>query len=225
MAEVLAVVGIVSNICSIIEFSKFIIEACSHYYDSARTAKEDILSIASTVNALKIVLENLQKLGDRFKSLDSNQAYSPFLRCLDGNVRQCEEAMKALGAEMGVDFEESKDKDGIRVKRFQKLQWPLKENQVGKHVRVIESIKNTIDIILTSITVAQNRAMGEGIEEINARIVEMTEEIATSIADDRTNEKISAWLKENAPDSSSNYRTARKKCTAKTGDWLAASSR
>lgn len=78
MTEAFAIVDVMPSIASLVHISKSIIEVRSGHYKVARTAEKDILSISSNVNVLNILLQNLQKLSDKFSLELSNPAYSLF---------------------------------------------------------------------------------------------------------------------------------------------------
>jgi len=220
------IIGLVSSTCSLISFTKSIIDACAHYYKTARGANNDILSISSSVYSLKKLLENVQKLGSTFNSEALNPAYLPFLRCLEEHMTQCDESMEELGEALGVIMESGGQNPGIKVKFLLKLKWPLKEKQVERHLQIIERVKTAITLILNSLAHIYNRSIGEGIAGLQDRMVELTTGInnigvtVRRILEDDTDEQIRSWLKENAPDSSLNHCMAREKYTAGTGKWL-----
>jgi len=118
MAEI---IGIVSGTVSLITFTKSIIDACAHYYKTARSANDDILGISSSVYSLKKLLENVQKLGNTFNSEVLNPAYLPFLKCLEEHMKQCDDSMEMLGKDLGVIMEPGRENEGIRLKFFLKL--------------------------------------------------------------------------------------------------------
>ena len=218
------IIGLVSSTCSLISFTKSIIDACAHYYKTARGANNDILSISSSVYSLKKLLENVQKLGNTFNSEALNPAYLPFLRCLEEHMTQCDESMEELGEALGVILESGGENPGeVKVKFLLKLKWPLKEKQVERHLQIIERVKTAITLILNSLAHIYNRAGMVGLQDRMAELTTGINNIGVSvrrILEDDTDEQIRSWLKENAPDSSLNHCMAREKYTTGTGKWL-----
>jgi hypothetical protein len=219
MAEALAVVGVISSICSLIEFTASLIGTCNTYFCAVKSAQDDVVAIVGQANVLKSILEHLQKLCDQL--LDSggksHEASSSFLNNLAIHLRECDEAVKALAVELGVKV--GQGKDDLKFTRSEKLKWPLKEGRRKMHVTKIEGIMKNIIVILGGITVAQNMTINQNIDGMGCCIADLVTSFQNAV-EDAENEKIRAWVKENAPDSSTNHRSARHRCTPGTGDWL-----
>jgi hypothetical protein len=143
MAEFLAVVSIASNFASVIQIGGQVLTACYAYYQAVHDAKADIERIVGVVAGLKGVLEELRDLVNVKPADQTDPVLDPFLEPL----KQCDEALRLLGRELGkgvgMSIEEMTKSNQVKLGFPMKGRWPFKSKDAEKILARIEAHKTT----------------------------------------------------------------------------------
>ena len=198
MAEVL---GVITAIMQVAQFSEQVISACYQYYRTAKNAKKDIIEVINVVGGLKTTLDNLRIILDDNDGL--NQSPPSYLKSLDGAIKSCGDAMKDMLTILGISVEKSIDPDELKVPFKKKLVWPWREKGVIKILEVLEKHKATFILALAGDTF-----------QVSVSIKDSVDGVSKSIQ----TQKIINWLKLSDP--SINHHAARDKHEPSTGDWF-----
>jgi hypothetical protein len=146
MAEV---VGLVASIIQIAGAGAKLSSALYHFTTSAVRADQDITDIASDVELTSNALESVGKVFETedAKSIVSKKA----IQDANSIIKRCEAVFTDI-SELG--------KKNVSV--MGKLSWPMKEQRVELHRRRLESLKNSLVLLLHVLQLAQGQAHGYG---------------------------------------------------------------
>jgi hypothetical protein len=154
MAEV---VGLAASILQIAGAGAKLSSALYHFTTSAVRADQDIADIASDVELTSNALESVGKVFETedAKSIVSKKA----IQDANNIIKRCEAVFKDI-AEL-VDKRRKNSKDGKKsLSVMGKLSWPMKEQRVELHRRRLESLKNSLMLLLHVLQLAQGQARG-----------------------------------------------------------------
>jgi hypothetical protein len=154
MAEV---VGLAASIIQIAGTGAKLSVALYNFTTSAARADQDIKDIADDVELTSNALESVGKVfeAEDAKSLISKKAIS------DANniIKKCESVFNEV-SEM-VEKRRRVGKDGKKsLSVMGKLSWPLKEQRIELYRRRLESLKNSLVLLLHVLQLAQGQARG-----------------------------------------------------------------
>ena len=154
MAEV---VGLVASIVQIAGAGTKLSSALYHFTSSAVRADQDITDIAGDVELTSNALESVGKVFETedAKSIVSKKAVQ------DANniIKRCEAVFNDISDL--VEKRRTTTKNGKKgLSMMGKLSWPLKEQRVELHRRRLESLKNSLVLLLHVLQLAQGQARG-----------------------------------------------------------------
>src|SRR6266496_1900976 len=164
MAEFLAVVGVVSNVASIIQISGQVLTACYAYCQAVHDAEKDIIRVISVVSSLKGVLEDFHN----FVDAKPNQTQPPHLESLVEALQGCDVALQELAREVGIAVERKAGTDQIKLRFRMKLTWPFNGKDVGNILQIIENHKATFILSLAGNTLLTTMTIEDTVTEISA---------------------------------------------------------
>jgi hypothetical protein len=156
MAEV---VGLVASIIQIAGAGTKLSSALYHFTTSAVRADQDITDIASDVELTSNALESVGKVFETedAKSIVSKKA----IQDANSIIKRCEAVFTDI-SEL-VEKRRKTSKNGKKnVSVMGKLSWPMKEQRVELHRRRLESLKNSLVLLLHVLQLAQGQAHGYG---------------------------------------------------------------
>jgi hypothetical protein len=156
MAEV---VGLVASIIQIAGAGAKLSSALYHFTTSAVRADQDITDIASDVELTSNALESV---GQVFETEDAKSIVSKkAIQDANSIIKRCEAVFTDI-SEL-VEKRRKTSKDGKKnVSVMGKLSWPMKEQRVELHRRRLESLKNSLVLLLHVLQLAQGQAHGYG---------------------------------------------------------------
>ncbi|KAH5718381.1 hypothetical protein HBI18_168280 [Parastagonospora nodorum] len=155
MAEV---IGLAASIIQIAGAGAKLSSALYHFTTSAVRADQDITDIASDVELTSNALESVGKVFETedAKSLVSKKA----IQDANNIIKRCEAVFSDISELVDKRRKSAKDgKKGLSV--IGKLSWPMKEQRVELHRRRLESLKNSLVLLLHVLQLAQGQARGQ----------------------------------------------------------------
>jgi hypothetical protein len=168
MAEV---VGLVASIVQLAGAGTKLSSALYHFTTSAVRADRDIADIAGDVELTSSALESVGKVFETedAKSIISTKAVQ------DANniIKRCEAVFNDISELVEKRWTTSKNgKRGLSM--MGKLSWPLKEQRVELHRRRLESLKNSLVLLLHVLQLAQGQARGYEYHAIEDEVLSLT---------------------------------------------------
>jgi hypothetical protein len=154
MAEV---VGLVASIVQIAGAGCKLSASLYNFTTSAVRADQDITDIAGDVELTSNALESVGKVfeTEEAKSVVSKKA----IQDANNLIKRCEAVFKDI-SEL-VDKRRKVCKDGKKsLSMMGKLSWPMKEQRVELHRRRLDSLKNSLVLLLHVLQLAQGQARG-----------------------------------------------------------------
>lgn len=154
MAEV---IGLTASIIQIAGAGAKLSSALYHFTTSAVRADQDITDIASDVELTSNALESVGKVFETedAKSLVSKKA----IQDANNIIKRCEAVFNDISELVDKRRKSAKDgKKGLSV--IGKLAWPMKEQRVELHKRRVDSLKNSLVLLLHVLQLAQGQARG-----------------------------------------------------------------
>jgi uncharacterized protein YukE len=215
MAELFAVVGIVSNFASVIQISGQILTACYAYYQAVHDARGDIERITQIVATLKHVLEQLRDLMNGKPGDETDPAFDS----LHEPLKQCDEALQELGNRLGISMDQMTNTNPVKPSFRMKVRWPFKSKEIDKILKKIESHRATFILSVSANTLRTTRAVDSTVMEISESIQTISIN-QTGMAQSMQNKAIVGWLNAGVGDPSINYELAKKKREPSTGRWF-----
>lgn len=152
MAEV---VGLVASIVQIAGAGTKLSSALYHFTTSAVRAEQDVADIASDI---ELTSNALTSVGRVFETEDTRSVISE-KAITDANnlIKRCEMVFKDI-AEV-VEKSRTVSKDGKKnLSAIGKLAWPMREQRVELYRRRLESLKNSLTLLLHVLQLAQKQA-------------------------------------------------------------------
>lgn len=152
MAEV---VGLVASIGQIAGAGTKLSSALYHFTTSAVRAEQDVADIASDI---ELTSNALTSVGRVFETEDTRSVISE-KAITDANnlIKRCEMVFKDI-AEV-VEKSRTVSKDGKKnLSAIGKLAWPMREQRVELYRRRLESLKNSLTLLLHVLQLAQKQA-------------------------------------------------------------------
>ena len=182
-----------ASIIAVIQLGDRVISLCRQFIGKVRGAEREVAQIISTITALNVYLEFLEKLvsddcNSRLPQL--NSIFQP-----GGPLAMC----KALLKDMESKLQPKRDYNGV----LKAITWPWKWKDIGEALEVIERQKTLIMLALQS----DNTQTTLAIETEIKRHVQ-----------DKTHKDILQWLTKVDP--TSNHITACEKHEPGTGEWF-----
>lgn len=156
MAEV---VGLVASIIQIAGAGAQLSSALYHFTTSAVRADQDITDIASDVELTSNALDSIGKVFETEdpKSIVSKKA----IQDANNIIKRCETVFTEI-SEL-VEKRSKTLKDGKKsLSVMGKLSWPMKEQRVELHRRRLESLKNSLVLLLHVLQLVQGQSRGYG---------------------------------------------------------------
>jgi hypothetical protein len=147
MAEVVAVVAVVSSAIAIVQISDRIIGLCKFYIETAQDASSDLRTILIELSMLKTIFENLEFLtacGNGFSS-----TVGALLK-EEGPVEGCRRSITELEKLFPRECVQDGSKRQKVKSTFAALAWPLKQNKARKLLDEIMRHKTTVTLALTT---------------------------------------------------------------------------
>jgi ankyrin repeat domain-containing protein 50 len=233
MAEVLAVLTVITTVVQISEDVVAAAFASYQYFHTVTHAQKDVNNIVNVVGGLKAILERLKILIE-----ENPNPQSQMVQLLAIPLESCDEALKELAKKLRVEDTAKLNETAVKVRFKEKLLWPWKEKQVNKILNLIEKYKSSFMVALTGDTLQLSRSIRDDVDVIKdgvsnlkidvSDIKDDVSEIKDSVADIQDHmseveqERLLEWL--HPPDPSENHREARRKHQPATGTWLLDSS-
>ena len=154
MAEV---VGLAASIIQIAGAGAKLSVTLYNFTSSAARADQDIRDIADDVELTSNALESVGKL---FESEDAKSIISTkAVQDAHNIIKKCQGVFDEL-SEI-VEKRRKKDKDGKKtLSMMGKLAWPMKEQRVELHRKRLESLKNSLVLLLHVLQLAQGQSRG-----------------------------------------------------------------
>ncbi|KAH7091682.1 hypothetical protein FB567DRAFT_589558 [Paraphoma chrysanthemicola] len=155
MAEV---VGLVASIVQIAGAGCQLSAALYNYTTSAVRADQDIADIAGDVELTSNALESVGRVfeSEEAKSVVSKKA----IQDANNLIKRCDVVFKDISELVDKRRKVSKDgKKGLTV--MGKLSWPMKEQRLELHRRRLDSLKNSLVLLLHVLQLAQGQARGQ----------------------------------------------------------------
>jgi CRISPR/Cas system-associated endonuclease Cas3-HD len=154
MAEV---VGLAASIIQIAGAGAKLSVALYNFTTSAARADQDIRDIADDVELTSNALESVGKVfeSEESKSIMSKKA----IQDANNIIKKCGGVFNEVSEMLEKRRKVSKDgKKGLSV--MGKLSWPMKEQKVELYRRRLESLKNSLVLLLHVLQLAQGQARG-----------------------------------------------------------------
>lgn len=151
--------GLAASIIQIAGAGAKLSVALYNFTDSAVRADQDIRHIADDVELTANALESVGKVFETedAKSIVSKKA----IQDANNIIKKCEDVFNEI-SEM-VDKRRKVGKDGKKsLSMMGKLAWPMKEQRVELNRRRLESLKNSLILLLNVLQLAQGQARGYG---------------------------------------------------------------
>lgn len=150
-------VGLVASIVQIAGTGAKLSSALYHFTTSAVRADQDIADIASDIDLTSNALESIGKV---FETEDTQSIISK-KAILDANsiIKRCEAVFRDI-ADL-VEKRRVVSKHGKKsLSVMGKLSWPMKEQRVELYRRRLESLKNSLTLLLHVLQLAQGQSRG-----------------------------------------------------------------
>jgi len=154
MAEV---VGLAASIIQIAGTGAKLSVALYNYTKSAANADPQIRDVADDIELTSNVLENVGKLFETedVKSIVSKKA----IQDANNIIKKCEDVFEEISRI--IDKRRKSGKDGNKKSSIVgKLTWPMKEPRVELHRKRLESLKNSLALLLGVLQLAQGQIRG-----------------------------------------------------------------
>lgn len=173
MAEV---IGLVASIVQIAGAGAKLSSTLYHFTASAVRADQDINDIAGDVELTSNALESVGKV---FETEDAKSVVSKkAIQDANNIIKRCEAVFNDI-TEL-VEKRRNPSKDGKKsLSVMGKFSWPLKEQRVELHRRRLESLKNSLVLLLHVLQLAQGQA--RGYDHITVRDIMLVLTLVTGI--------------------------------------------
>ncbi|KAH7366623.1 hypothetical protein BKA66DRAFT_573287 [Pyrenochaeta sp. MPI-SDFR-AT-0127] len=151
-------VGLAASIIQIAGAGAKLSIALYNFTDSAARADQDIRHIADDVELTANALENVGKVfeTEEAKSIVSKKA----IQHANNIIKKCEDVFNEI-SDM-IEKRRKIGKDGKKsLSMMGKLAWPMKEQRVELNRRRLESLKNSLVLLLNVLQLAQGQARGK----------------------------------------------------------------
>ncbi|KAH7410112.1 hypothetical protein DE146DRAFT_338997 [Phaeosphaeria sp. MPI-PUGE-AT-0046c] len=151
-------VGLVASIVQIAGTGAKLSSTLYHYTTTAVRADQDIADIASDIDLTSNALESIGKVleTEDHRSIVSKKAI------LDANsiIKRCEAVFKDISGL--VEKRQTVSKHGKKsLSVMGKLSWPMKEQRLELYRKRLESLKNSLTLLLHVLQLAQGQARGQ----------------------------------------------------------------
>ena len=133
-----------ASVIAVVQLTEEVIRLCYHYAITAKSARREICALASEVQTLQSVLEDLDTLSRQPPRADGDFSALRRLGRPGGSFERCSEALGELKSELEPP---GKGKRLDRIKTA--LKWPLKSKETDKAVDTIRGYRDTIHLALS----------------------------------------------------------------------------